>query len=87
MSLIMKEYLIIYGYDRDPYRVKATSPLNAVLSLFEYSGGSSLFSSDELNKLGEEFGTQKLIHLYNHEHVTIHSVGVFEPLYEDETDN
>lgn len=81
----MKEYLFIYGEDADTdyeyYITKAENEKEAVMDLFEYSGGSRVFTQQRFNELVDNLDVFEIIRLYESEHEKIFQFGEFNAIY------
>ncbi len=76
----MKEYIFV-GNDFDYYITKAENEKQAILNLYEWQGGSKLFTKERFIELCEYFDTFELIKLYEREYDKIIQFGEFSAIY------
>lgn len=78
----MKNYIIVYDYDKIYYTCGETQ-IDIILNLFEFWGGSTQWTSEELKVIGKEFGFEKLISLFQNEHYKIELIAEYSPIFDN----
>lgn len=81
----MKQYIFVLedkiSESTSYYTTKADNEKEAVICLFEYSGGSNIFTQERFNALSDSFDVFELIRLYENEHEHCVQFGEFNAIY------
>lgn len=78
----MKNYIVVYDYDKTYYTCAGTQ-VEIILNMFEYCGGSTQWTEEELKVIGKEFGFEKLVSLFQKEHYEIELIAEYTPIIDN----